>query len=357
MGSSIETEILKLKDSFQQAFRNKPDQSFVSSLRTAGHTVQIQTVGRNLTECITRALRPSFSPPDRITKPELTIELWSPGETGISPPAIRKPRTEVRIWPTGIGTLMISADGRFVGSEAHNELFWLDRQSKCLTGFCASEAEQSKFFKGRPLFFPLSVWHRDRGVQIIHAALVGRSGWGILLPGQSGSGKTTTAIACALAGLDFLGDDHVGITEKEEGHWLGIGLFASALLEPTQRSRFAKLRHAGIRGRPPPPDKELVFVEKVNPGVFQRQINIKAIALPRISNTEHSSLSPTGKMEAYHSLCMGSMTSVIPRPAHDDLEAFSRLVEDIPVYRFNLGKDLEHIPRAMHMFFDELASS
>src|SRR5262249_49065941 len=53
----------------------------------------------------------------------------------------------------------------------------------------------------------LSAWLAGRGLQVLHAAAVAFAGRGVLLVGPGGAGKTTAALACALAGGDFLGDD------------------------------------------------------------------------------------------------------------------------------------------------------
>jgi hypothetical protein len=43
----------------------------------------------------------------------------------------------------------------------------------------------------------------------LHAACVGRNGRGVLLMGESGSGKSTVALLCLLAGFEFLSEDSV----------------------------------------------------------------------------------------------------------------------------------------------------
>jgi hypothetical protein len=50
---------------------------------------------------------------------------------------------------------------------------------------------------------------RAQGLVPLHGACVGRDGRGILLLGESGSGKSTVALHCLLSGLDFLSEDSV----------------------------------------------------------------------------------------------------------------------------------------------------
>ena len=55
-------------------------------------------------------------------------------------------------------------------------------------------------------------WSQSFGGQISHAAAVGRDGKGVLLAGRGGSGKSTTAICCVDAGMEYVGDDYVLLT-------------------------------------------------------------------------------------------------------------------------------------------------
>jgi len=48
----------------------------------------------------------------------------------------------------------------------------------------------------------------------LHAAGLARQGKGVLVPGASGSGKSTTSVALVRAGFDFLSDDTVFLTSS-----------------------------------------------------------------------------------------------------------------------------------------------
>lgn len=59
----------------------------------------------------------------------------------------------------------------------------------------------------RPFMSILGAWLGSRGMPPLHAAAVGDSGGAVLLVGPGGSGKSTTALACAERGLQLVGDD------------------------------------------------------------------------------------------------------------------------------------------------------
>lgn len=73
-------------------------------------------------------------------------------------------------------------------------------------GWCAPSSRVVPMLKAGLLRFALQ---RSRDFGAIHAAAVGRGGHSILLPGASGSGKSTAAAALVAAGFQLLGDDTV----------------------------------------------------------------------------------------------------------------------------------------------------
>lgn len=58
-----------------------------------------------------------------------------------------------------------------------------------------------------PLANTLTAWAISQGLRPVHAAAVEVDGRGVLLVGASGAGKSTTAVACAMAGSGLIGDD------------------------------------------------------------------------------------------------------------------------------------------------------
>ena len=65
--------------------------------------------------------------------------------------------------------------------------------------------------KASPFRIILSWLCNRHRMQIVHGAAVAIDGRAVLLAGAGGSGKSTTALACALAGLGYLGDDYCAV--------------------------------------------------------------------------------------------------------------------------------------------------
>lgn len=61
--------------------------------------------------------------------------------------------------------------------------------------------------RAQPAHHALAAWLAQRGALMVHAGAVEVDGRALLLVGRGGSGKSTTALACAQAGFGFLGDD------------------------------------------------------------------------------------------------------------------------------------------------------
>ena len=66
---------------------------------------------------------------------------------------------------------------------------------------------------------------------MLHAGAVSHAGEGVLLVGQSGSGKSTTVAACLQAGLGVCGDDLVMVGRSAQG-WSAHALYDAIKLLP-----------------------------------------------------------------------------------------------------------------------------
>jgi hypothetical protein len=94
----------------------------------------------------------------------------------------------------------------------------------------------------------LSWWLEPLAFQPVHAACVAWGDRGILMPGISGSGKSTTSLKLSLSGFDLLGDDYVLLdTTREPKVW---SLYRSAKLSDRSLTLLPELDGYARRYRP-----------------------------------------------------------------------------------------------------------
>ena len=95
---------------------------------------------------------------------------------------------------------------------------------------------------------PVTDWHEvflpNDGEATSVGALVARDDRGVLLAGDSGTGKSTAALCCLEAGWTYLGHDWVGIGRAADGGIIGHSLYSSVALEPAQVARIDELLQA-----------------------------------------------------------------------------------------------------------------
>ena len=90
---------------------------------------------------------------------------------------------------------------------------------------------------------------RTQGLVPLHAACIGHGGHGVLLLGDSSSGKSTVALHCLLNGLEFLAEDSV-LVEPRTLRATGVANFlhlrSDSLRWLTRKSDLARVRRSPL---------------------------------------------------------------------------------------------------------------
>ena len=117
------------------------------------------------------------------------------------------------------------------------------------------------------------------GQATIHAAAVGRSGKGVLIAGQSGTGKSTLALACLGAGLDFAGDDYC--VAELGPHPVCHSLYNSAKWKNDARvvPKWLETVPAEVVDRSNA--KGILYVAEYQPERIALELDVAAIVVPR----------------------------------------------------------------------------
>ena len=216
-----------------------------------------------------------------------------------------------------------------VDAEAREGFFWTQDAARLFW-----------YEAGSPLRYIFHLWFRQRGQQVVHAAAVGTQNGAAFLVGTSGSGKSTTALACLDAGMIYLGDDYtLASVESKPRAW---SLFCTAKVSDESLKRFPKLesfvQRSGAGG-----EKSLLFVES-NPAF--ESLPVRAILWPRISGKIETRIVPVTSAKMLLAFAPSTILQM-PVSGGEDFQMLARLVQKVPTYIIEAGTDMKKLADAI----------
>ena len=149
--------------------------------------------------------------------------------------------------------------------------------------------------RGAPLRSALHHWAAGQGMHFVHAGAVGVDGRGVLLAGASGSGKSTTALACLDAGLQYAGDDYVILTPEDAPRV--HCLYSTAKLDAPSLERLPGLAAAVADFRRGEEQKAVIDVHGHRPGLVVDSLAIDAVVIPSVG-ARRAATAPPGEVLA-----------------------------------------------------------
>ncbi len=208
------------------------------------------------------------------------------------------------------------------------------------------DAEFIYYYLLEPLLLDLL---KKLGVLVWHSAAVVRDGMAVLMPGASGSGKSTTTLNFLKLGYRFLADDIVllrarGTALQAEGHEANLYL--------TERSLQLLPEWKGlVRGRRDKKGRHWKYridLKSFRPKQSVRPPLVKFLLFPRVTKGQETRLEKLTKAEALLE-CLGQApkeypASILgPSVLQSQFEIYSTLVNSVRSYRIYLGADQEKI--------------
>lgn len=176
---------------------------------------------------------------------------------------------------------------------------------------------------------------RERGRYMLHASAVARDGKGLLLAGESGSGKSSSALALIQAGWDWLADD-VALLEPGTGARIH-GLARGFCFHPALAAQVP-----GLMGEPVA-EKRFAAIEGLFPGRRVAACQPTAVLLPSVTGAAWSRLEPASPAEALLALLPASglmLAGGSAARAQAHMQALQDLVSAVPAYRLWAGHDI-----------------
>ncbi len=301
-----------------------------------GSTICLRFAGPALLPRLTPALEHRRVP---AAEAELTLHLWDGASTGIGlpPPPVRLgeqlPRGEVRGLENERLQLAVGLDAASVSlldAGTNHGYYWIR----------AAEAV-SVHERGAPLRSLLHWWMRPRGRHMVHAAAVGTAKGGVLLAGRGGSGKSTTALACLSAGLDYAGDDYCLLSTAEAPHISSV--YSSAKVAAAQLRHFPHLETLVANEDELGQEKALAFLHPTRASQLVAGFPLRALLLPRITGQPETRLTRASAFEALRALAPSSIMQ-LPGAGAAEFQSLSQLVQRVPCYWLELGTAVAEVP-------------
>jgi hypothetical protein len=310
----------------------------------AGLSVRVVMAGSSLDATLTRAVAHAESP--ATGPPDLTILAWDVRSTGIGlPPA---PCAEAAILLRG--EIATACDERFQAAYfGHARMLCAYDAERRLGLLGVVDATRIPAFERTCPFRAILGWFfRQHGRAFVHAAAVATPAGAVVLGGRSGAGKSTTAIRCLLAGLEYLGDD---VTCLSSAGPTVHGIYSSGKTHGRDWAVLPQLEPLA-EPRPATYDKEHYFLAPHFPGLFPRSRRIRALVIPDHSGRRLGFEPVTAA--AVVAPMAASTTTLLPAAGGEVLAMIAAVARQVPIYRFHLGDDPRRIPNALADLIDRL---
>ncbi|MGH9646862.1 MAG: PqqD family peptide modification chaperone, partial [Bryobacteraceae bacterium] len=197
-----------LSDYFSEAWKPGTERS----LTLAGYGVRFQCASPIFTDDLTKALA-HLAPVPSSTPADLTIHIWDASTLPTDPYLATILEKLFSNWSESCGPRgeLIGIHGEQVAAVYHpgpDILSVVDRMSG-RAYFLKRDLTPLPYWEiGSPFRYIFHTWFAARGLQFVHGGAVGTSAGGVLLTAKGGSGKSTTTMLCAEAGMQFAGDDY-----------------------------------------------------------------------------------------------------------------------------------------------------
>jgi hypothetical protein len=198
---------------------------------------------------------------------------------------------------------------------------------------------------------------------LIHAAAIGTTDrGGLLLAGRSGSGKSTTALACLLDGSwAYLADDYCVVRAGAETP-IVHSLYCSGKLDHKTLAAFPAFSDRAYLieiGRDL--DGKIGFdLYQRFPKSFPRELPLRVIVLPRVPKQTNGAQSnrfrPVGSGAAVRALAPSTLFQ-LPGAGRDNFRMITALATRLPCFQLELDSELTGVSQSLrHFFLEQLPS-
>jgi hypothetical protein len=187
----------------------------------------------------------------------------------------------------------------------------------------------------------------QNGMHLIHSAAVGIEGKGILLVGKGASGKSTTALASLINGLDYIGDDYIAVSRDSDP--MAFSIYNSVEVNNDILDKIPGLGGCVDNPERLDTEKALIFLNRNFNRNIIRQLTIKAIVMPVITGEPVSHIYGISPIIAFAELASSTIFQM-PGSGRAMLSGLKKVLDDTPVYAMKLGNNFSEITNTLCKF-------
>jgi hypothetical protein len=209
--------------------------------------------------------------------------------------------------------------------------------SRCLALFHVPDAARlAAWEQGAPFRRILHWWSAQQGLQLLHGAAIGNAAGGALLVGQSGSGKSTTALACAGTSLGYVADDYCLL---EPGTPPCVhSIYGSGKADANAIARLPHLAAAFLASPIDQQGKSIIFLAEHLASAVLRSLPLRAVVAPKILPDTACRIDRLSRGEALRALAPSTLFQM-PGDRAASLSRITALIQNLPCFRLTIGND------------------
>jgi hypothetical protein len=311
-------------------------------VRVAGHGARLRFAGPAMVSAVMPALE-HLEATD--VHPSLTVLIWDAHSTGVT---LAPPDWE-RVAYFERGNLRGVQDGRFtLAMDRRTHVFSAVDSRRGIAVYWARDAEWVPYLeRAAPLRHVVQGWLEPEGLFVAHASAVGYPSGGVLMPGGTGSGKSTTAVLCLRVALGYLGDDFILLGAT--GSPAAYSLYRTAKLNAKTLAWMPEVMAEVSNPDRLDIEKALLFLRPASPGrpgTLASGFPLRAILLPHVVGGFDTKLTSVPPMTALRRILPDTLFTSLGSSAAT-ARGLQRLVHDLPCYDLALGRDLEQVTAAI----------
>ncbi len=196
---------------------------------------------------------------------------------------------------------------------------------------------------------------RGRGLYTIHATALEKNGRGILIPGNSGRGKTTSFISLLRSGYQYLSDDHPLF--RDAGDHVELLPFPIKINVTEETiAFFPELRNAPehVLQRQPGFHKRGFYAEELYGTEIGTCCRPALVLFPQVVDAPRSYLESLPKSRAMELLLPQALLVYDAEVARREFQVLAKLVQQADCYRLHFGRDLFDLPKLITPLLEQI---